>query len=88
MSGRTGSTTVNIGTGVATSVNDLYGLLAEISGYDQPPTMRPTRCGDIRHSVLAVHKTRTDLGWTPTTQLREGLSRTYRWFDAQDQSRI
>jgi UDP-glucose 4-epimerase len=68
---------VNIGTGRPTSVNELFGQLAAISGYDLEPTHGAARPGDVRHSVLDVSRAEAVLGWAPRTNLADGLRETY-----------
>ena len=75
--GATRSTTVNIATGRATSVLDLFAAVASIAGYSDPPKFVAARPGDVRHSRLAVGKAARELGWTPQTQLEAGLAETY-----------
>jgi UDP-glucose 4-epimerase len=66
------SGTWNVGTGTATSVNELADLLtADAPGIGR--THRPARRGEIRQSSLRVDLAATELGWTPAIGLREGL---------------
>ncbi len=68
---------VNIGTGVGTSVNQLFALLASIAGYSQAPVHGPARPGDIRQSVLSQDRASRSLGWAAQTGLEEALKPTY-----------
>jgi UDP-glucose 4-epimerase len=69
---------VNIGHGRETSVLDLLQALSEVSdrGSLAEPEFRPERQGEVRRSCLDVTRARATLGWTATTELREGLRRT------------
>jgi UDP-glucose 4-epimerase len=71
------STTVNIATGVATSILELFDSLAVIAGYGDRPTFTAARAGDVRHSQLTIGKAARELGWTPRTILSVGLAETY-----------
>lgn len=71
---------LNIGTGLATSVNDLYRRLARIAGVTRTPPHGPARPGEQRRSVLDATQAKTRLGWTAATSLDEGLQRTVAWF--------
>jgi UDP-glucose 4-epimerase len=71
---------VNIATGVATSVNDIYGRLARLAGVTRPPEFGPARAGEQRHSVLDPARAAAWLGWTPATPLDDGLAKTLAWF--------
>lgn len=75
-----GSTTVNIGTGLGTSIRDLFDLTAAISGYKSSPVSAPSRVGDVRHSVLAIDRALTEIGWKARTSLADGLRSTAAWF--------
>jgi UDP-glucose 4-epimerase len=67
---------VNIGTSVETSVNGLYRMLAEITGFTGEPAHGPPRPGDLRRSVLDIALAEEVLGWRPWTHLEDGLGET------------
>jgi UDP-glucose 4-epimerase len=67
----------NVGTGKATSILELYHLLA---GSESQPEFAPPRPGDVRHSALDCTQARSALGWRPRVPLVEGLARTWRYF--------
>jgi UDP-glucose 4-epimerase len=69
-----------IGTGRKTSVNDVYRALAEITGFSAPVTFAPKRPGDVRDAQFDSSLARRELGWLPTTTLRQGLEATYNYF--------
>jgi len=64
----------NIGTGRATSVNQLWRHLGELAGVSRTPVHRPPRAGDIRDSVFNPERAREVLGWRPRYDLRSGLA--------------
>ena len=77
---RASSGAYNIGTGVQTSVNELYEALREISGKDLPPKYGPAKPGEqLRSSVDPTLAART-LGWRPQVSLAAGLKETLRFF--------
>ena len=77
----------NIASGKATSVNELYRHLAELTGYRQAPLHGPQREGDVEF-CLDIRKAEAELGWRPTVGLEEGLRRTVEFYRAeQDASR-
>lgn len=64
----------NIGTGAATSINQLANMLLEIAGKKTLPIMHcKAREGDIRHSVADVSKAREKIGYNPKVPLSDGL---------------
>jgi UDP-glucose 4-epimerase len=67
----------NVGTGVETSVVDLYRLCVQTAGVDQQPRFSPERPGDLRHSVLDASLAERELGWRAVTTLADGLARTW-----------
>ena len=76
------SLTVNIGTGVETSVNELFRTMSDALGYTKPPERAAERPGDVRRICLDSTRARDQLGWRPTTSLAEGLRRTCAFFSA------
>ncbi|MGH2671650.1 MAG: SDR family NAD(P)-dependent oxidoreductase, partial [Actinomycetota bacterium] len=64
---------VNVGTSVETSVNGLYRMLAEVTGFDGEPAHGPARPGDLRRSVLDIALAADVLEWRPWTHLEDGL---------------
>lgn len=68
--------TINIGTGIETSVLDLYWEMAEICGLRSDPHHEEERAGELRRSCLDISKAKNVLGWEPGTPLTEGLRRT------------
>jgi UDP-glucose 4-epimerase len=75
--------TVNIGTGEPTSVNTIFALLAEETGYTRPPVHGSPRPGDIRHIYLDTTRAQRTLGWAPRQPMREGLRRALAWLAEQ-----
>ncbi len=67
---------VNVGTGLETSVNGLFRLLAGIVGFEGQPAGGPARAGDLRRSALDVSAAEEILGWRPWTHLEDGLRET------------
>lgn len=74
---------VNIGTGIGTSINDVFSILAGLTGFRGQPICALPRAGEIHTCYLDNSRARQHLGWQPGTDLREGLARTVRAFAAQ-----
>lgn len=68
--------TFNIGTGIETDVNDLFGMMSELVGVDQPARYAPPRQGELERSALDNSKAATLLGWSPKAGMQEGLQAT------------
>jgi UDP-glucose 4-epimerase len=67
---------VNVGTAVETSVNGLYRMLSEITGFAGAPGHGQPRPGDLRRSVLDIALAEDVLSWRPWTHLEDGLGET------------
>ncbi len=67
---------MNIGTGLETSVNGLYRILAEVTGFTGQPTNGPLPAGEVRRIALDATLAGEVLGWRPWTHLVDGLSET------------
>lgn len=80
------SITVNIGSGIATSVNKIATIISKQADYSLSPSHLDKREGEVNNIVLDNSKANLLLGWTPSTSLEEGLSKTVSWFRAQRRS--
>jgi UDP-glucose 4-epimerase len=67
----------NVGTGRATSVNDLFEACRRVAGVEAEAEHGPARPGDLRHSVLDVSLAERELGWRAETTLDDGLRATW-----------
>jgi UDP-glucose 4-epimerase len=67
---------VNVGTGLETSVNGLYRMLAEITRFTGEPSHGPARPGDLRRNALDPSIANDVLDWRPWTHLQDGLGET------------
>ena len=78
--------TINIGTGVETSVQQLYDSMARLSGFKGQARYEPPRPGELRRSALDPGRAAIHLGWKPWTTLDEGVAQVLRFFrDRQQQ---
>jgi UDP-glucose 4-epimerase len=72
----------NVGTGVATSVLELYDAIQRASGVEREAELAPARLGELHRSVLDVSLAERELGWTPRRTLDEGLVETWGWMNS------
>ncbi len=70
-----------IGTGVRTSVNQIYQQLVDLTGFEAPVERGPQRPGDARDAQFDATRARLDLGWTSATALPDGIRATYDYFE-------
>lgn len=75
-----GSGVYNIGTGIGTSVNEIFRKLAAIAAFTAPPKFGPPRAGEIHQNYLDISRAATELGWRPSVSLEGGLKMTAEHF--------
>ncbi len=75
--------TINLGSGIETSVNQLARLVYEAAGKPGlTPEHHPGRPGDVRRHQAGVERAREVLGFAPRVSVREGISRLVAHFRA------
>jgi UDP-glucose 4-epimerase len=67
----------NIGTGVATSVLDLFETCRRASGVDVEPVFDPPRLGELQRSVLDASLAGRELGFEASTAFPDGIAATW-----------
>ena len=70
----------NIGNPVEFTMRQLADLVIELTGSKSPIVMRQLPLDDPKQRQPDITKARTELGWEPKIQLREGLTRTIEYF--------
>jgi UDP-glucose 4-epimerase len=70
----------NIGTGVETTVNELYRRLARLTSVSRAAEHGSAKPGEQRRSLLDAARAKALLGWHAVTSLDEGLAQTVAWF--------
>ncbi|WP_163193860.1 SDR family oxidoreductase [Clostridium thermarum] len=70
----------NVCTGTKISVNDLFRLFKELTGYNAQAKYLPPREGDIFHSYMSSEMIKKHIGWTPKVDIKEGLRRTLEYY--------
>src|SRR3954454_2526543 len=72
----------NVGTGIETSVLELYGRIQEAAGIERAPGHAEARAGELQRSVLDPSLAERELGWKPQCSLDDGLAATWAWIGA------
>ncbi|RDI76053.1 UDP-glucose 4-epimerase [Gaiella occulta] len=67
----------NVGTGVETSVTDLYEACRRVAGSDLAPVHETARPGELGRSVLDPSLAQRVLGFTAATAVADGIARTW-----------
>jgi len=70
----------NVGTGIETSVKQLFRLLVEVTGKEIKEVYGPAKKGEQQRSCLNYDKIKKTLDWEPKVPLKEGLARTVAFF--------
>ena len=74
---------LNVGVGEDLSINDLMALIQDVVGHDGPIEHDPSKPDGTPRKL--VDTSRLDaLGWTADTSLREGIQKTYNWYQAHE----
>lgn len=68
--------TFNIGTGIATSINDLYHELQRVTGFLGDPIYADAIPGEVFKTRLEVSKVDNVMGWRPSISMLDGLTQT------------
>lgn len=68
--------TFNLGTGTATSINELIDIIRLRTGSKTVPRRSNFRTGDILHSYFDNSKITNSLGWKPGYTLEDGINET------------
>lgn len=71
--------TLNLSSGIGTTITDLWFILASLVGWTSPPIHGKPRDGDIPYSVLDNSLAQHALSWVPRTTLKTGLEETVGW---------
>jgi UDP-glucose 4-epimerase len=74
-----GGEIVNLGTGVGTSVNQIFRELKDILGFPGEPIYEPARPGEVQRIYLDSTRAGQVLGWRPRVPFRDGLRQTVEW---------
>jgi UDP-glucose 4-epimerase len=77
-----GGLLMNIGTGIETSVVELFDVMARLTGSTFDARFAPEKPGELLRSALDPGRAAIHLGWKPWTSLEDGLSRTLEWHRA------
>jgi len=67
----------NVGSGIETSVLELYALCRQVAASELKAEHAETRLGELQRSVLDVSLAERELGWRPEVTLEDGLRLTW-----------
>ncbi|MGE5127237.1 MAG: NAD-dependent epimerase/dehydratase family protein [Betaproteobacteria bacterium] len=78
LSGRAGSV-YNVGGGERVALNDVLGMVEEVTGRPLRIQRQEAQKGDMRDTFADTSAAARELGFHPTVSLREGLAREWAW---------
>ena len=73
---------INAACGDSISLNELAGLIMEITGNAAPIQYEEARAGDVRHSHADISRAKSLLDYEPAVSFREGLEKVIAWYKA------
>ncbi len=76
---------INLGNHHPVSLNDFIATLGEVTGLKLTIQEHPAHPADVAVTYADISKAGRLLNWAPTTSLRQGLEKYYRWFQQQTQ---
>lgn len=79
---------VNIAVGEATTLNQLWKYICDITGINLQPHYREERKGDVRHSLANVSKAQQLMGYQPAVTIQKGLQTTVEWYRRSSHSKV
>lgn len=74
---------LNIGSGIGTSVNQIFEILNELSDYRGVPQYGPAKKGEVSRIFLQSDRALDKLGWKPEINLPDALKLTVGFFKTQ-----
>lgn len=75
------NTVYNLSTQKETSLLEMIKIFEQVSGKKINPAFAAERVGDIYRSSLCNEKAKSGLDWAPQVTLKDGLKRTYQYFN-------
>jgi UDP-glucose 4-epimerase len=70
----------NLGSGLGTSINQVYAQLRELTGSTCAEVHGPAKLGEVYRTYLSAERAAIGLGWVAQVPLRDGLSKTVAYF--------
>ena len=78
--GQVAGRVINLASGTRTTLNQIFRVLSELTGYSGVPAYGAPRPGDVRHSLADIRLAQELLGYRPAVSVTEGLRRTVEWY--------
>jgi len=76
---------INVGTGVDISILELAQVVAKVTGFNGKISADPTRPDGTMRKLMDIGRL-SQIGWSASIQLEQGLADTYEWYLANAQT--
>ena len=70
----------NAGTGTQISLLELVEIISEVTNVKISKKFNPPRPGDVKHISIDSSRAKSELGWISSTDLKEGIMETWKWY--------
>jgi nucleoside-diphosphate-sugar epimerase len=71
---------MNIACNAAVSLNQILNKLQKLMNKTVKPIYKPTRAGDVKHSLADITLAEKKIGYKPLVYFDEGLERAIDWY--------
>lgn len=71
---------VNIACGQRITVNQIIAIINQILGKNVPIQYKPTRPGDVKHSLASIEQAKKVIGYEPVVLFEQGLQKAIQWY--------
>ncbi len=75
-----GGQILNLGSGIGTSINEIFDLLKESTGYQGTAEHGPAKEGEVFRIFITNERAKEALGWAPSVALKDGIEKTVAYF--------
>ncbi len=72
---------LNIGSGTAVSINELWQKITTIAKWPGKPKYEDAKKGEVQNSQAEITKAKKNIGYEPKTSLEDGLKKTWEWYN-------
>ncbi len=72
---------LNVAQGLSHSLLDCKELLEQITGKHLELIVKPTRVGDVKHTLADISLAKAELGYAPTTDFEDQISQMANWYE-------
>ena len=73
----------NVACGAQLALNELAGIIMDLTGITVPVVYESPRAGDIRESYAEITQVKNTIGYSPQFTVRSGLEKTVTWYKDQ-----